>query len=237
MLKYYCGTVFNTKAKTLVNTVNCFGVMGAGIALEFKLRYPEMFKKYEEMCVNGEYKVGRPKLHKLDNIDILNFPTKNHWRAPSKMEWIEEGLEYFSNNYKKASITSIAFPKLGTNNGGLEWEKVKTVMEEYLSQLDDIEIIICLDELKDAEGIEKKMVDDINSLEFEKIKKEFKLNKKQSEVIERALPINRFWKISTLEGVGEKTYEKIFNYFYNKYNVEEDDKHPDSVIQEQLSLF
>ncbi len=235
MLKYYNGTVFNTNAKTLVNTVNCFGVMGAGIALEFKLRYPEMFKKYKEMCNNGEYKIGRPRLHKLDKIEILNFPTKNHWKAPSKMEWIEDGLEYFSHNYKRASITSIAFPKLGTNNGGLKWELVRPVMEKYFNELEDIEIIICLDDLQYAEGIEKKMVDEINSLKLEKFKTELKLNNKQSEDIKNILPINRFWKISTLDGIGEKTYEKIFNYFYCKYNTE--NYKEQLIIQEQLSLF
>lgn len=235
MLKYYEGTVFNSDAKTLVNTVNCFGVMGAGIALEFKLRYPEMFKKYQEMCKNGEYKVGRPKLHNLDKIQILNFPTKNHWRAPSKIEWIEEGLKYFSLNYKKANINSIAFPKLGTSNGGLKWNIVKPIMEKYLGELDDIEIIICLDDLNEAEGIEKKMVDDINSLPFEQIKSDFKLNKKQSELIENALPINRFWKMSTLQGVGEKTYERLFSFFYNKYNTEKTDNK--QFFHEQLSLF
>lgn len=235
MLKYYEGTVFNSNAKTLVNTVNCFGVMGAGIALEFKLRYPEMFKKYQEMCKNGEYKVGKPKLHKLEEVQILNFPTKNHWRAPSKIEWIEEGLKYFSLNYKKANIKSIAFPKLGTSNGGLKWDIVKPIMEKYLGELDDIEITICLDDLSEAEGIEKKMVDDINSLPFEQIKNDFKLNKRQSEIIENVLPVNRFWKISTLRGVGEKTYERLFSYFYNKYNTAKIDSQ--QVIHEQLSLF
>lgn len=235
MLKYYEGTVFNSNAKTLVNTVNCFGVMGAGIALEFKLRYPDMFKKYQEMCISGEYKVGRPRLHKLKEIQILNFPTKNHWRAPSKIEWIEEGLKYFSLNYKKANIDSIAFPKLGTNNGGLNWDKVKCIMENYLGRLDDIEVIVCLDNLKEAEGIEKKMLDDINSLPFEKIKSYFRLNNKQSEAIKNSLPVNRFWKLSTLKGVGEKTYEKLFLYFYNKYKTE--NTNVQQAIHEQLSIF
>jgi hypothetical protein len=172
-----------------------------------------MFIKYEEMCKNGEYKVGRPRLHKLDKIEILNFPTKNHWRAPSKIEWIEAGLDYFVQNYNKVNITSIAFPKLGTNNGGLKWETVKPVMEKYLNGLEDIEIIICLDELKEPEGIEKMMVDDLNSSEFLQIEKELKLNKKQSKIIESVLPINRFWKLSTLEEVGEKTYGRYLIIF------------------------
>lgn len=235
MLRYYEGTVFNTKADVLVNTVNCFGVMGAGIALEFKLRYPEMFIKYEEMCKNNEYKVGRPRLYKGENTSILNFPTKNHWRAPSKIEWIEEGLKYFAENYKKANIKSIAFPKLGTNNGGLSWEIVKPLMEKYLGNLQDIDITICLDTLKEADGIEKKMVDDFNNTTFELLKKQYKINQKQAKVIEQNSPINRFWVLSTLPGVGERTYEKLFRHFYEKYEKVEDVNN--NILVEQLSLF
>lgn len=221
MLRYYEGTIFNTNSQTIVNTVNCFGVMGAGIALEFKLRYPEMFKKYEEMCKQQKYIVGRPRLYKDGSINILNFPTKKHWKTPSKIEWIEEGLRYFAQNYKKANITSIAFPKLGTNNGGLKWNNVKILMEKYLNGLEDIDIIICLDELDEAEGIEKKMLEDLKEKSKEWLKNEFHLNKKQVETLETLDTINRFWKISKLPSIGEKTYEKIFTYFYNKHNKKE----------------
>lgn len=235
MLKYYEGTVFNTKAKTLVNTVNCFGVMGAGVALEFKLRYPEMFIQYEQMCKDKKYKVGRPRLHSVDGIQILNFPTKNHWKNPSKIEWIEEGLRYFADNYKKVNITSIAFPKLGTSNGGLKWDDVKPLMEKYLKDLEDIDVIICLDELKNAEGIELQMVNELNKIGMEELNTKLKLKAKQKIVIEQELPIDRFWKLSRLEGIGSKTYEKIFNYFYDKYNIKDDKKI--SNINEQLSFF
>lgn len=235
MLRYYEGTVFNTNADVLVNTVNCFGVMGAGIALEFKLRYPDMFIRYEEMCKNKLYKVGHPRLFRSSNKSILNFPTKNHWRAPSKIEWIEDGLKYFAMNYKKAEIKSIAFPKLGTSNGGLKWEEVKPLMERYLGDLDGIDITICLDELKEAEGVEKSMVDEFNSTQFDLLKKEFKLNKKQDEIIKQSMPIKRFWIISTLPSIGEKTYEKIFKYFYGKYNNELNNNM--TKIEEQISLF
>lgn len=235
MLKYYDGTVFNSNAETLVNTVNCVGVMGAGIALEFKLRYPDMFIEYEDMCKRGEYEVGRPRLHKSDNVDILNFPTKNHWRAPSKIEWIESGLKYFSLNYKKANIKSIAFPKLGTSNGGLEWDEVKILMEKYLGDLDNIEILICLDDVKYAKGIEKDMVDDINLASFEYLKNEFKINSKQSELLESSLPFDRFWKINSLKGISNRTYEKLFQYYYNKHSMKSGDSNIDKV--KQLSLF
>lgn len=215
MIKYYKGTVFNSGAEVLVNTVNCFGVMGSGIALEFKLRYPQMFYIYEEMCNKNEFKVGRPMIFKDSEISILNFPTKNHWRYPSKLEWIEEGLKYFICNYKRLGIKSIAFPKLGTNNGGLNWKEVKVIMERYLSTLDDIEIIICLDALPYAEGTERLMVNCINSFKIDELKKVVRLNKKQLESLKKSIPISRFYDISKLEGVGEKTYTNIFNFFYS----------------------
>jgi len=139
MITYLEGTVFNAPVKTYVNTVNCAGIMGAGIALEFKLRYPEMFQDYVAKCKSKKMKVGTPRIYEYsENVWIMNFPTKGHWRYPSKIAWIEQGLKYFAENYKKRNIGSIAFPKLGTNNGGLEWKEVKVLMEKYLSDLEGI---------------------------------------------------------------------------------------------------
>lgn len=242
MIHYYDGTVFNTPAKTLVNTVNCFGVMGAGIALEFKLRYPEMYEDYVIKCEQKEMKIGRPKLFKYsEGLWIMNFPTKNHWKNPSKMAYIEEGLKYFVENYKKANIDSIAFPKLGTNNGGLNWAEVKALMEKYLNAL-DIDIYICLDEKKEAEGIEEKMVNKLNEFTEEMLINEIGLTKKQANVVENNTPIKRFWKLGKVKGIGEKTYKKLFDYFYKKASSMEGHKKKEAQkkefeVGEQLSLF
>src|SRR6056297_2344119 len=112
MINYYEGTVFNTSAKTIVNTVNCVGVMGAGIALEFKLRFPEMYKDYKEKCNKNLVCIGRPYIYSHnDNLWILNFPTKKHWKNKSNLVWIESGLKYFKNNYDNVEMESVAFPK------------------------------------------------------------------------------------------------------------------------------
>ena len=217
MIKYMKGTVFNTRAQTIVNAVNCVGVMGAGIALEFKLRYPEMFNDYVEQCRSKRIKTGVPSLYKYsDNEFIMNFPTKGHWKYPSKIQWIDEGLKYFVNNYKRMNIKSIAFPKLGTNNGGLDWNDVKILMEKYLEPI-NLMVYICLDESNKAEGVEKNMIDILNSIESpECLVKEAKLPIKQVETILNNRPFERFWHISKLKGIGAKSYEKIFEYLYKK---------------------
>ncbi|MBS6600129.1 MAG: macro domain-containing protein [Clostridium sp.] len=235
MITYIKGTVFNAPVKTYVNTVNCSGVMGAGIALEFKLRYPKMFDNYVKECENKTMKIGIPRIYEYSNdIWIMNFPTKGHWRYPSKIQWIESGLKYFADNYKKRDIQSIAFPKLGTNNGGLEWNTVKELMEKYLEPL-DLKIYICLDEKKEAEGIEKEMVTRLNNITINELINDIKIPKKQSETIIKELPLMRFWHLSKIKGVGEKSYEKLFKYLYN--NIEQNVEPSSIRTGEQLSMF
>ena len=143
-ITYVDYNLFDSDAQVLVNTVNTVGVMGKGIAKEFKKRYPEMFEKYEKMCKAGKFKTGDLLPYKIPDSDrlVLNFPTKRHWRARSKLEYIESGLKKFAQTYDQKGINSISFPMLGSSNGGLDWEtQVKPLMEEYLKDL-QIEIRI-----------------------------------------------------------------------------------------------
>ena len=142
MIKVLIGDMFQSNARTLVNTVNCVGVMGKGIALEFKKRFPVMFKDYSLKCKTKNVKLGKLDFYDdMFNKSVLNFPTKNHWRSPSKLEDIISGLDYFIAHYKEWGIKSIAFPPLGCGNGGLSWKVVGPVMYKKLSPLDiDIEI-------------------------------------------------------------------------------------------------
>lgn len=135
-IKFIKGNIFNTKAQTIVNTVNCVGVMGKGIALVFKLRYPKLFDKYSELCRQKLIQPGKLWIYKSDeNVPwVLNFPTKFHWKYPSKIEYIESGLTKFVDTYEQKGITSIAFPMLGTHNGGLDKEEVRSLMIKYLSK-------------------------------------------------------------------------------------------------------
>ena len=142
-VQYQKGDIFESKAQVIVNTVNCKGVMGKGLASAFKERYPDMFAVYQQECKSGKLRIGRPTLYCKSTPWILNFPTKDHWRFPSKLEYLEKGLQFLASNYKKAGIKSIAFPKLGAQNGKLSWGEVGPLMAKYLSQLDiDVHIYI-----------------------------------------------------------------------------------------------
>jgi O-acetyl-ADP-ribose deacetylase (regulator of RNase III)/uncharacterized protein YwgA len=137
MIKVLIGNLLESKAQTLVNTVNCVGVMGKGIALEFKKRFPEMYQDYVMRCEQKQVKLGEPYLFKsLFTPWILNFPTKDDWRSVSRIEDIVRGLEYLKQHYKEWDITSLAVPPLGCGNGQLEWRIVGPTLYHHLSELD-----------------------------------------------------------------------------------------------------
>ncbi|GAC1391751.1 MAG: hypothetical protein NVSMB38_13120 [Ktedonobacteraceae bacterium] len=144
-IRYRKGDIFESDTQVIVNTVNCKGVMGKGLALAFKQKYPDMFDVYKQDCKTGRLHIGRPTLYQKSNPWILNFPTKDDWRLPSKLEYLAAGLEYLVANYKKVGIKSIAFPKLGAQNGRLSWDEVGPLMTKYLSQL-DIDVFIYITE-------------------------------------------------------------------------------------------
>lgn len=135
--KILIGNILESKNITLVNTVNCVGVMGKGIALEFKKRYPKMYQQYKSDCEKGHIKAGEPVLYTdLLGSSIVNFPTKTHWKSPSLLKDIERGLDTFVRKYKEWGIESIAFPPLGCGNGGLSWDDVGPLMYQKLSSID-----------------------------------------------------------------------------------------------------
>lgn len=138
--KEVSGNIFNTKAMAIVNTVNCVGAMGKGIALDFKLRFPEMFKEYQRICFQHLLRPGQILPYKKTSPIILNFAIKDDWKDPSRVEWIEETLQKFVTNYKSLGITSIAFPWMGAMNGGVPLEIIKGLTRKYLSNLEDIEV-------------------------------------------------------------------------------------------------
>ena len=137
MVDVRVGDLFDSKAQTLVNTVNCVGVMGKGIALQFKKHFPDMFKDYAERCKRGDVRLGRPYLFKrLHRPWILNFPTKDHWRSVSRLADIAEGLRYLEERYAKWGIESLAIPPLGCGHGQLEWRVVGPILYRRMSRFE-----------------------------------------------------------------------------------------------------
>lgn len=136
MFKALIGDLFESRAQTLVNTVNCVGVMGKGVAALFKQRYPQMFKDYAARCDRKEVRLGEPYLYRdLSGVRIVNFPTKDHWRSPSKLADIERGLDYLATHAAEWKIESLALPPLGCGNGGLKWSEVGPLIYRKLAGL------------------------------------------------------------------------------------------------------
>lgn len=135
MITYTSGNILESNTTAVVNTVNCEGFMGKGIAYQFKLKYPENNKEYIKLCRNNQFQIGNIFLHKEENKVILNFPTKDKWRNKSEYSFIEKGLETLKEIIRNNEIDSIAIPPLGCGNGGLKWEKVKILIENYMQEL------------------------------------------------------------------------------------------------------
>jgi O-acetyl-ADP-ribose deacetylase (regulator of RNase III) len=146
MIKYTTGNLLKANVDALVNTVNTVGVMGKGIALQFKEKFPENYKLYKKASDAKQLHTGKMFVVPTGRMDgikwIINFPTKKHWRHPSKIEFITEGLDDLINIIVDKQITSVALPPLGCGNGGLEWKIVKPIIEEKLSVLSNVEFIV-----------------------------------------------------------------------------------------------
>ncbi|KER66366.1 Appr-1-p processing protein [Burkholderia cepacia] len=145
MITFTQGNLLEARTEALVNTVNTVGVMGKGIALMFKERFDENFRRYAIACKAKEVQTGKmfvTPVHELDGPRwIVNFPTKQHWRAPSRMEWVVEGLQDLRRFLIEQQVQSIAIPPLGAGNGGLEWADVREQIELALGDL-DIDILV-----------------------------------------------------------------------------------------------
>ncbi|BCA58617.1 type II toxin-antitoxin system antitoxin DNA ADP-ribosyl glycohydrolase DarG [Sphingomonas sp. HMP6] len=143
------GDMFVEPVDALVNTVNCVGVMGKGVALEFKQRWPDNFKAYKTACDTKQLVPGRIFVYQIGGLlgsdgprFLVNFPTKAHWRAPSKLSYIADGLDALVDEIRHFGIKSIALPPLGCGNGGLEWSEVKPLILQKLSNLDGVKVVV-----------------------------------------------------------------------------------------------
>ena len=141
MIQFVTGNILESSAEALVNTVNTVGVMGKGIALQFKNQFPNNYKIYKEACKNKTLTIGQLLITEEESLlggkkTIINFPTKTHWRMPSEYEYIDAGLASLANEIRARKIQSVAIPPLGSGNGGLDWNRVRKMIENALQGLD-----------------------------------------------------------------------------------------------------
>ena len=146
MMQFKTGDILAEDAEAIVNTVNCVGIMGRGVALQFRKAFPGNFKAYAEACKRGEVRPGRMFVFETGQLTnpryIVNFPTKRHWRGKSRIEDIEAGLNALGEEIRKHDIRSVAVPPLGSGLGGLEWRDVRRRIEETLSGFNDLRIVV-----------------------------------------------------------------------------------------------
>ena len=146
MVKLVTGNLLDAEVEAVVNTVNTVGVMGKGIALQFKRAFPENFRAYERACKHGEVKLGRVFVHENETLHgprfVINFPTKSHWKGSSRLEDIRTGLRSLTEKIKELGIKSIAVPPLGCGLGGLNWNDVRPMIENALEPLAGVEVLL-----------------------------------------------------------------------------------------------
>lgn len=145
-IEFTTGDILKSDAEALVNPVNCVGVMGRGLALKFKKAFPQNFEAYKAACDRGEVKPGQMLLCDVvsspNSKTIINFPTKRHWRAKSRIEDIVSGLEALALVIRQRNISSIAIPALGSGLGGLDWPQVRARIDQALSDIPDLKVIV-----------------------------------------------------------------------------------------------
>lgn len=208
------GNLWATKAQVVVNTVNCEGVMGAGVALEAGLRFPDMLERYKAYCRSGAIDIGKLWIYKNSHpYWVLNFPTKISWRNPSKMEYLERGLQKFVDTYQQRQIESIAYPLLGASNGGLNQEDVIKVMRSYLDNIDiPVEIYIhdtgaFDDRLKRFQGL-------LVEADIQALSDQSGLSVKQLQLLGDAMAkdpsLRQIMQLKRVKGIGNDALSKIF---------------------------
>ncbi|MEB3183397.1 MAG: macro domain-containing protein [Cyanobacteriota bacterium] len=210
-------SVFNAPAEVITNTVNCEGVMGAGLALEMSLRHPELDRDYQERCQESRVEIGRPYLFPVQGCAyraVLNFPTKKSWRFPSQLGWIDQGLAYLAANYARAQppIRSLALPKLGCDKGGLDWDDVSALVHRHLGSMPDLHVYLCLDTAP-AQGAESAMLEAFRTDQAARSLPAFLKGAALRALLAADVP-SRFRQLAMISGVGKQSYQRLFQHYY-----------------------
>lgn len=208
------GNIFTSSCQTLVNTVNCEGVMGAGIALEYRFRYPDMFEQYIRYCNDGKIDIGILWLFKSIDRWILNFPTKKSWKLPSKEAYLHAGLRKFMDTYQSKGIRSVAFPTLGAQHGGLDASTSVDLMKSYLTDC-TIPVEIYRYDPVAADDLYDEFKSSFMTTPLAQLTEKTGLRSNYVRLILKALEdpsIHQLNQLARVDGIGIKTLEKAFSY-------------------------
>ncbi|WP_404296461.1 macro domain-containing protein [Halomonas sp.] len=210
------GNIFTTRCQTIVNTVNCVGVMGAGIALECRLRYPAMYERYEALCQQKLLQPGKLWLYRSPERWLLNFPTKQHWKHPSRLSYLRQGLEKFVATYRDKGIHSIAFPLLGADRGGIDPGDSLALIQGYLDTgLEDLDIEVYRYDPGARDDLFERFKDDLQQMAPAAITHTTGIKARQLDALLMALENPAICQINQLinaPGVGLATLEKAFGH-------------------------
>lgn len=215
-ISHVTGNIFTSKAQTIVNTVNCEGVMGAGIAFECRLRYPLMFERYLQLCADHLLVPGKLWIWRSELRWVLNFPTKNSWKHPSRMDYLEQGLDKLVATWQQQGLQSLAFPLLGTDRGGLPEQQVIELMDQKLAPLaDSIAIEIYHYDAKATDDLYQQFATQLLSSDPSLIKQATGISADKLTRLDAAVRAGKIYQLNQLvgiDGIGEKTLEKLFRY-------------------------
>ncbi len=211
------GNIFTSPCQTLVNTVNCVGIMGAGIAFEFRLREPDMFHKYVALCGSNSLDIGKLWLYRDSKPWVLNFPTKKHWKFPSKESYLHSGLEKFKATYRQCGITSVAFPLLGASKGGIHPDRALSIMTEHLKDCEIPVEIYQYDPLANDDLFQAFRIN-LTEMDVESLKAASGIRSDKLKLLIEAASDGQYHQMNQLmrvPGIGEGTLEKLFRFVQN----------------------
>ncbi len=211
----YKGNLFAARVQCLVNTVNCVGVMGKGVALEFRRRFPRMFEEYRQVCEKAALRPGQIWPYRREQPWVLNFAVKDDWKHPSRMEWVESCLSKFAASYEKLGIQSVAMPWLGAMNGRLEWDQVHSLIRSYLSNLPNIEIELVEFDPHASDPLFEKLLSESKHRTAEDLRNDADLTASAAAMILSAVrrqQVKSLAEVCSLEGLGKKTIENLYAF-------------------------
>ncbi|MFA5192445.1 MAG: macro domain-containing protein [Verrucomicrobiia bacterium] len=211
----YKGNLFASQAQCLVNTVNCVGVMGKGVALEFRHRFPKMFEEYRHICETGMLRPGQIWPYRKEQPWVLNFAVKDDWKHPSRIEWVESCLRKFVANYRNLGIRSVAMPWLGAMNGRLEWGQVHTLIRSCLSNLSDVSVELVEFDPHKPDPLFERLFSEAQHSTTEDFRRQANLTEPAAVLILSAVRdqrVNSLSEVCSLEGLGKKTIDNLYSF-------------------------